>query len=266
MNLILLTPLDLVLTASLVISLAFISHFTHMGITGSLLIAAARTVIQLLLIGLVLKLLFDNVHVTWIVAISMVMVAVAGYEVTARQKHRFTGPWSYTIGVSTMLVSSFSITIIALAVIIQPLPWYQPQYAIPLLGMMLGNTMNGVALSVDRLTTSITQNRAIIEAQLILGYSAPAAIRDLLRDSIRTGMIPIINGMAAAGLVSLPGMMTGQILSGTPPLEAVKYQILIMFLIAASTGFSTMLATHLTARRLFDERHRLRLERLHALK
>ncbi len=266
MTLILLTPLDLTLTASLIVILALISHFTHMGVTASLLIAATRTVIQLLLIGLVLKILFDNVHVAWIVAISVVMVSVAGYEVTARQKHRFTGPWSYTIGISTMFVSSFCITILALVVIIQPQPWYQPQYAVPLLGMMLGNTMNGVALSVDRLTTSIIQNRAIIEAQLILGDSAPTAIRDLLRDSIRTGMIPIINGMAAAGLVSLPGMMTGQILSGTAPLEAVKYQILIMFLITASTGFSTLLAGHFTARRLFDERHRLRLDRLRTLK
>ena len=75
-------------------------------------------------------------------------------------------------------------------------------------------------------------------------------------------MIPTINGMAIAGLVSLPGMMTGQILSGTPPFEAVKYQILIMFLIAAGTGFGTMVAVWLGARRLFDERSRLRLDRL----
>jgi putative ABC transport system permease protein len=68
--------------------------------------------------------------------------------------------------------------------------------------------------------------------------------------------------MAAAGLVSLPGMMTGQILAGSSPLEAVKYQILILFLIAAGTGGGTILAVTVTARRLFDERHRLRLDRL----
>ena len=84
------------------------------------------------------------------------------------------------------------------------------------------------------------------------------------RESARVGMIPIINAMAAAGLVSLPGMMTGQILAGAPPIEAVKYQILIMFLIAAGTGFGTLIAVGAGARHLFDDRHRLRLDRLSA--
>jgi putative ABC transport system permease protein len=79
---------------------------------------------------------------------------------------------------------------------------------------------------------------------------------------MRVGMIPIINAMAAAGIVSLPGMMTGQILAGSPPLEAVKYQILIMFMIAAGTGFGTVIAVWIGSRRLFDERERLRLDRL----
>jgi energy-coupling factor transporter ATP-binding protein EcfA2 len=78
----------------------------------------------------------------------------------------------------------------------------------------------------------------------------------------QVGMLPIINAMAAAGIVSLPGMMTGQILGGNPPVEAVKYQILIMFLIAGGTGLGVMFALWLTARRLFDDRHRLRLDRI----
>ncbi|MEJ2424958.1 MAG: ABC transporter permease, partial [Candidatus Thiodiazotropha sp.] len=78
----------------------------------------------------------------------------------------------------------------------------------------------------------------------------------------RSGLIPIINAMAAAGVVSLPGMMTGQILGGTPPLEAAKYQILIMLLISAGTGFGATAAVWIGSRRLFDERERLRLERL----
>ena len=96
----------------------------------------------------------------------------------------------------------------------------------------------------------------------MLGQPWPEAIADIRRDSVRSGMIPIINAMAAAGIVSLPGMMTGQILAGAPPMEAVKYQILIMFLIAAGTGFGCLAATTLAARRLFDQRHRLRLDRL----
>jgi len=90
----------------------------------------------------------------------------------------------------------------------------------------------------------------------------PRSEADCRREAIRVGMIPIINAMSAAGVISLPGMMTGQILAGTPPVEAVKYQILVMFLIAGGTGFGTVVAVSLGARRLFDERQRLRLDRL----
>jgi putative ABC transport system permease protein len=161
-----------------------------------------------------------------------------------------------------MFVSSFAVTVLALTVMVRPEPWYQPQYAIPLLGMLLGNTMTGVALGLDRLTDTAYEQRGVIEAQLILGATWNTAIAPLRRQAMRSGLMPIINSMAAAGIVSLPGMMTGQILAGAPPLEAVKYQILIMFLIAAGTGFGTMLAVWWAARRLFDERERLRLDRL----
>ncbi|HKJ22747.1 MAG TPA: ABC transporter permease, partial [Gammaproteobacteria bacterium] len=170
--------------------------------------------------------------------------------------------WGFAMGTVSMFISTFSVTLIALTVIIQPEPWYKPQYAIPLLGMLFGNSMNGVALSLDRLTQTAWQQQAVIEARLILGQPWHEAIADIRRDSLRSGMIPILNAMAAAGLVSLPGMMTGQILAGAPPLEAVNYQILIMFLIAAGTGFGTVAAVSLGARRLFDKRHRLRLDRL----
>ena len=97
---------------------------------------------------------------------------------------------------------------------------------------------------------------------LMLGESWFEALTEIRRESIRSGLMPTINAMMAAGIVSLPGMMTGQILAGSPPLEAVKYQIMIMFLIAAGSGFGTIAAVSLGARRLFDKRQRLRLERV----
>jgi len=128
--------------------------------------------------------------------------------------------------------------------------------------MMLGNTMNGIAVCLDRLTQSAWEQRKMIEARLMLGQEWSNAIEGIRRESIRSGMIPIINSMAAAGIVSLPGMMTGQIIAGSPPLEAVKYQILIMFLISGGTGFGTIVAAWIGSRRLFDDRDRLRLDRL----
>ena len=161
----------------------------------------------------------------------------------------------------SMFISSFSITVLALGVIIQVKPWYAPQYAIPLLGMLLGNTMNGVSIGLDRLMSTAWDQRAVIEGRLTLGQTWSQAIEAIRRESVRSGLIPIINAMMAAGLVSLPGMMTGQILAGNPPMEAVKYQILIMFLIAGGTGLGTMAAVWLASRHLFDERQRLRLDR-----
>jgi putative ABC transport system permease protein len=262
MNLIALSPYDLSLAAALVILLALLSIRLQLGIASQLLFASLRTVAQLMLIGLILKSIFSYVHLGWISLLSMVMLLMAGREVISRQKYRLRGWWGFGIGTLSMFISSFSITLIALTVIINVEPWYTPQYAIPLLGMMLGNTMNGISLGQDRLNQSAWQQRSVIEARLMLGWSWSQAIADIRQDSIRSGMMPIINAMAAAGIVSLPGMMTGQILAGTAPLEAVKYQILIMFLITAGTGFGTFVSVWFGSRRLFDERERLRLERL----
>jgi putative ABC transport system permease protein len=262
MNIISLTTGDLAITGLLVIALALTSFFTRSGLGWSILIAAFRTTVQLLLIGMVLKALFAHVHIGFITLITFIMLLMAGREVAARQKYRFTGWWGPGVGTASMFISSFTLTLFALHIIVGVEPWYNPQYAIPLLGMMLGNTMSGVTLSINHLTQSSWQRHALIEARLILGSDWKEAISEIQKESIRIGMIPIINAMAAAGVVSLPGMMTGQILSGTPPLEAVKYQIMIMFLIAAGTGFGIITAVWIGCRRLFDNRQRLRLDRL----
>jgi putative ABC transport system permease protein len=262
MQIIPLTPLDLSLAAVLVVAVALLSRRMGLGLTRQILVAALRTTVQLLLIGLVLKALFAHVHLGWLSLMALVMLTAAGREVMSRQKRRFAGFWGFGLGTLSMCLSSFSITVIALTVVIDVEPWYQPQYAVPLLGMLLGNTMNGIALSLDRLTQTAWDNRTVIEARLVLGHPWHEAIETIRRESMRSGLIPIINSMAAAGLVSLPGMMTGQILGGNPPVEAVKYQILIMFLIAAGTGFGTMAAVRLGSGRLFDDRERLRLDRL----
>ena len=112
------------------------------------------------------------------------------------------------------------------------------------------------------LTTTLVRERAAVEARLTLGATRRLAMLPVTRAALKSALMPIVNAMAATGLVALPGMMTGQILAGVDPAEAVKYQILIMFLIAGGTGFGVLASIGITARRLFDDRHRLRLERL----
>jgi putative ABC transport system permease protein len=255
-----LTPLDLAIASLLVVVLAVLTW--RQGVSRSLVIASVRMVVQLLLIGLVLNTLFDLANWYWVLLMAFVMLLFAGREVTARQKRRFRGFWGMSIGAMSLMVTTFAITTLTLTIVIQPDPWYMPQYAIPLLGMILGNSMTAVALTVNNITSGAWQQRREIEARLMLGQSAEQAIAKVRTESLHTGLIPIINAMAASGIVSLPGMMTGQILAGNPPIEAVKYQILIMFLIAGTCGFSGLVAVWLGTRRLFDHRDRLRLDRL----
>jgi len=257
-----LSTLDLGIAALLVLALALISMRLQAGISGQLLIAAARTAIQLTLIGLVLKTLFANVHLVWVTLMALFMLLVAGREVMVRQKRRFRGWWGYALGTVSMFLSSFTVAVFTLVVILGDTPWYTPQYAIPLLGMLLGNTMNGISIAMDRLTTTAWEQREVIEARLMLGQSWDEAISAIRQQAVSSGLIPIINAMAAAGVISLPGMMTGQILAGAPPVEAVKYQILIMFLITVGTGLGTLSAVTIGSRRLFDARQRLCLDRL----
>ena len=254
--------IDLMIAAVLVILLALLTEWMKVRLGSQILIAAIRTAVQLLLIGLVLKVLFENAGALWVALLAFFMLSVASYEVMARQQRRFTGWWGYGVGTLSMFLSSFVVTLFALSIILGNDPWYSPQYSIPLLGMLLGNTMNGISLSMDRLTQTAWEQRRVIEARLMLGHDHKEAIGELRQNAIRSGMIPIINAMATAGVVSLPGMMTGQILAGAPPVEAVKYQILIMFLIATGTGLGTLVAVAIGSRRLFDERERLRLDHL----
>jgi putative ABC transport system permease protein len=130
--------------------------------------------------------------------------------------------------------------------------------------MLLGNTMTGIALALDNLTRQAREKRGQIESRLALGQTASQAIGDIRRDALRSGLIPIINAMTTAGIVSLPGMMTGQILAGSPPMEAARYQLMILFLIAAGTALGCVFAVLMASHRLFDERERLRCDRLAA--
>ncbi len=259
-----LTPRDLAVAAAAVVALAGLTLALRLRLARPLLLAAARTVVQLLLVGLALRAIFAAAGLGWILLMALVMLLAAGREVRARQGRPIRGLAGYAIGTAAMLVSSFTLTALALAAIIRADPWYAPQYAVPLLGMMLGNTMSGISLGLDRLTHGAWRERAVVEQRLMLGQTRAEAIGEIRREAARSGMMNIVNAMSAAGVVSLPGMMTGQILAGAPPISAVKYQILIMFLIAAGTGFGVVVALWFGSLRLFDARHRLRLDHLAA--
>ena len=263
MNYLSLSLFDLILAALLVLVLGLSTLRLGLGLGRPLFTGALRTALQLGLAGLILKALFTALSPIWVALAALVMLIAAGREVMVRQDQRFRGAWGYGLGALSMFLSAFSVAVFALLLLLRADPWYAPRYAIPLLGMLLGNTMNGVGLALDRLSSGAIQRRREIEGALLLGADWHQAILPLQRESLRGGMTHVLNALASAGIISLPGMMTGQILAGADPMEAVKYQILIMFLIAAGSGFGALAAVRLGGRRLFDERQRLRLDRLH---
>lgn len=262
MNFIALDYTDLAVAAILVILNGALSIALQLRLERQLAIATVRMIVQLFLVGLVLTTLFSLVSPIWTALAALAMVLFAGREVMARQEYRLRGLWSYGLGTGCMLVAASLVTIFALLTQLQADPWYHPRYTLPLLGMILGNMMTGISLGLHTLTTGLIRDKAAVEAQLMLGVDRREALLPATRAALRSALMPIVNSMAATGLVSLPGMMTGQILAGVAPVEAVKYQLLVMFLIAGGTGLGAVTAVVAGVYRLTDSRHRLRLDRL----
>ncbi len=249
-----LSYLDVSAAAALILINGIVSIALRLRMERSLLLASVRTTVQLLLVGFVLQWVFAIDRWYVVVAMLLVMTLVAGYTAAGRNERRFAGMWASTL--LSMGISSWLITAYALLVVLHGIDhWYQPQYAIPLMGMVLGNTLNGISVGLGTLTNELSLRRGEIDSALSLGATRYEAALPTLRQAIRLGMTPIINSMMVVGLVSLPGMMTGQLLSGTSPIEAVKYQIMIMFLVASATALGTVGVVALSYLRLFSKDH-----------
>jgi putative ABC transport system permease protein len=255
-----LTYTQLAFAASLLLLNAVVSTALGLGMRRAIAWAALRMTLQLLLIGLVLKWIFGLATLPWVITLAVVRVVIAAARGARRVDWRYPG---VQIDLTVALwVSSWLIAAVALGGIIRPDPWYTPQVAIPILGMILGNALNGVTICLERLGGDMVSSRDRIETLLALGATRWEAARTTVAAAVRAGMIPIVNAMSIAGVVSLPGMMTGQLLSGVEPVEAVKYQIAIFFLIAAAIGLGTTTAAVLGFARLFNTRHQFLYRRL----
>lgn len=261
---ILLTPGDLATAGLLILVDGALSLALGLQLHRQLAVATLRLVVQLLLVGYLLRAVFalGSPGVTLLIVVLMGLIAAR--EMAARRPRQFTRYGNYAIA-GAVVGAATSVTVaLALLTAIQPHPWWNPHYAIPLAGIILGSVLNAGSLSLDGMLEGVLRERPAIEAQLALGLPYHAAIRPLVRGAARRGMVPIINQMSAAGIITLPGTMTGQILAGMDPLEAVKYQILLMFLLAGASGLTAAGVALMAARRLSDARQRLRLDRLSA--
>ncbi|HEX4336791.1 MAG TPA: iron export ABC transporter permease subunit FetB [Polyangiaceae bacterium] len=224
------------------------------------LVSSLRGTAQLIAVGYFLGALLSVRRFELVVATFLVMLGVAARAAVDRLRHRLPG---LTLFASLALATGTVLGVVFMtAVVVQPSPWWDPQYVIPFAGMLLGNAMNGASLAGERFQEELKSRKGEVEARLSLGLSGPESVHPLLQRALRASLIPTLNSFAVAGVVQLPGMMTGQILSGVAPLIAVEYQILIFFLLMTSTAMSTLVFLLMLRSRYLTRAHQLRVELL----
>lgn len=247
---------DLVTVYSLLLMSIGLAHLLKAGQSRDIFWAGLRMFVQLLLVGYVLHLIFALETALPVLLILVVMVGFAVQTIGARVKVKM--PHFYRVVGTAILFGCGAMTFFFCTLVIGLDPWYDPRYLIPLAGMVIGNSMTGASLAVERLAAEFRERREEIETVLCLGGSVQVAAEPAVSSAFRAALIPSVNAMAAMGLVFLPGMMTGQILSGTEPLLAVKYQIAIMCVITGSVALTAYLILRLGYRSYFTPYQSLR--------
>lgn len=246
-----LTYADIALASSLIIIVLLVSWVLRLRLTKTLVIAAIRTVIQLSFIGLILAWIFAREQWYEVLIILTIMTLIAGSAAKNRVKRTYKGLLVDTlIAVST---SAVLVTVIAISLILQVQPWYTPQFIIPILGLILGNSLTSISLTSNQLIENLHGQQGRIEMMLSVSATPFEAVHEQIRAAIINGMTPTLNSMLVVGIVSLPGMMTGQILAGADPTQAVRYQIVTMFLICVSSTLGCTISALLIYRRFFNK-------------
>jgi putative ABC transport system permease protein len=236
--------LDLALAAPLVLVAVALSRWQRLGLERGFVIGAARALAQLVAVGYVLVYLFESAR-WWLVlaALAVMLVAAAsastrrGKKIPARDRRVLLG----ISGTAMLLASGVTLAYVT-QVMLRVHPWYAPRYLIPLFGMIVGNAMTAAALAAERLASEMELRRGEVEAYLALGASPARAAAEPVRRALTAALIPSVNGLMVVGLVQLPGMMTGQILAGQSPLLAVRYQVVVAFMLAGATAMTAAMA------------------------
>ncbi|MGP5372548.1 ABC transporter permease [Psychrobacter alimentarius] len=250
-----LTYSDIALASSLIIIVILLSWRLRLQLTKTLLMAAVRTVVQLSFIGLILAWIFAREQWYEVLVILTIMTLIAGSAAKNRVKRHYKGLFTDTL--LAVSASGILVTAIAIVMILQVQPWYTPQFVIPILGLILGNSLTAISLTSNQLINAFHEQQGRIEMMLSLSARPFEAVHDPIRSAIINGMTPTLNSMLVVGIVSLPGMMTGQILAGADPTKAVRYQIVTMFLICVSSMLGCTISALLIYRRFFNKHKQL---------
>lgn len=233
------------------------SFVYHLGLNRDITVGTVRTFAQLFLMGYALTFIFQLNNLWFTLGIFAVMAISASFIVRGRVKEKQV---SYMLPTFlTMFISYFVTALFVSGLIIGVTPWWEPRYFLPIGGMVIGNSMSALAIALERLFREMRQQKDLIETKLCLGADYREASSEMFKNAVTAGMIPSINAMMGVGLVFIPGMMSGQILAGADPLQAIRYQIVIMLMLVGSTAITSIIAILIVRKRCFGRGEELLL-------
>lgn len=221
-----------------------------------IIISTIRMTLQLILTGYILVYLFNNINPIFTIIVVVIMEIFAINNILNNSKIKLSKQLKKIIAIS-MLVGTLLSLIYFLFVVINISPWYNPRYFIPTAGMLIGNSMTGISLGVTRLVDGMKTQKHQVESALVLGATPKMASKEIVDKAFDSAILPTINSMVGMGIIFLPGMMTGQILSGTSPLTAIEYQIAIMLGILGSVAFTVIIFVQFGYKTFFNDQNQL---------
>lgn len=223
-----------------------------------IMISTLRMTLQLILIGYILVYVLDHPNPFITVGIIFIMLSFAVFNVYQLTKPTIKVDLKKMIALALFVGVSINL-VYFMFVILQLDPWYEPQYFIPVSGMIIGKTMTGVSLGINNLLSSMKEQEDKVEGALMLGASPKIASKAIVNKAFDEAMLPTINAMVGMGIVFLPGMMTGQIIAGQSPLVAVKYQLSVMLGVMGTVSITVLLFLHLAYKVFFNDRNQFLL-------
>ena len=245
--------ISLFIASTLVIIPIFISYKEKLGLEKEIVVSILRAIVQLIIVGYILDVIFGfkNPICTLILILIMILNAAVNTKKRGRGINKV-----FTISfVSILIGASVTLSILVISGVIK----FSPNEIIPIAGMIISNSMISIGLSYTNLNNSFKNKREEVEVKLSLGADVKEASKSILRDSVKVAIIPTIDSAKTLGIVSLPGMMTGLILAGVSPLTAIKFQIMVTFMLLAASAVSTIIATYLCYKDFFNERKQLKI-------
>lgn len=245
------STLSLIISSVLITIPVFISYREDLGLGKEILISMARAIIQLVIVGYILQFVFNLENSIFTIILVALMVMNAALNTRKR-----SGFIKNPFGISFVSLSLGTFVTMSILIFSGALK-FTPNEIIPVAGMVVSNSMVAINLSYRNLNNSFKARRTEVEVKLSLGATTKIASKEILKESIKLSILPSIDSAKTLGIVSLPGMMTGLILAGSSPLMAIKFQIMVTFMILSSTSIATLVATYISYKSFFNNRHQL---------